>query len=277
MKDIFLSIFKTSEERLKNPFVGTFILSFLAFNWKPIIVLFLSNKKIENRIGYIVKNYSQIETLLYFPLIMALVYIIVLPYFMWLFESITFKSYKERNQNLYKSKLVDIDGKKSVALSEIELENLKADYKEKADLNNQINSLKNQLSDTEKLLNTTGERIDNLIKENNDLKTELVKKESTIDELYNRIDDSDIKIKNYYDDYKNTPRNTIHDFVDFFNKINTMDKNDKSQYLLDRFISQGLVKVSNDEYFLNGTKTEYYELTEKGLYFIRKANLDKII
>lgn len=45
MKDIFLSVFKTSEERLKNPFIGTFILSFIAFNWKAIFVLFVSEKK----------------------------------------------------------------------------------------------------------------------------------------------------------------------------------------------------------------------------------------
>jgi len=48
---------------------------------------------------------------------------------MWLFESLTFKSYKERNQNLYRSKIVDLDGKKLIALSEIELENIKAEAK----------------------------------------------------------------------------------------------------------------------------------------------------
>ena len=273
MKDIFISVFKSSEERLKNPFIGTFILSFIAFNWKPIVILLFSDKKIEEKIQIITRDYNDIENLLLYPLAVALIYIVFLPYLMWLFENLTFKSYKERNQNLYKNKLIDINGKKSIALSEIELENLKADYKEKADLNIQINFLKNQISDQDMIIRSSEERIENIIKENNELKNEIVKKDSTIDHLEYTINNNNSKFKNYYDEYKNSPKNTIRDFVNFFNRLNKQDKSDTSQYLNDRFIALGLINVSNNDV----TNDERYLITEKGLYFIKKANEEEII
>lgn len=275
MKDVILSVIKSSEERLKNPFIGTFILSFIAFNWKPITILFLSDQVIENRVKYMSNNFSEFEDLFMYPLIISLIYITIIPYLMWFFESITFKSYKERNRNIYRNKVVDIEGRKSVAISEIELEDLKADHKEKADLNNHINSLKIKLLDAEQLLKSTEQRGDKLIQENSELKNELVKKESTIDSLYLKIDDSDLQVKDYYDEYKNTPKNTIRDFVNNFFKINNFDSNKEGQYLLDRFISQGLLKVSTEDH--NGKKSEFYLITEKGLFFIKRANSEKII
>lgn len=192
---------------------------------------------------------------------------------MWLFENITFKSYKERNQNLYKNRLIDLDGKKRIALSEIELENIKADYKEKSDLNNQIISLKKQIDDQYNIIKSSEERVENIIQENNELKNELIKKDTTIDDLHHSINDNKLKFKSYYDEYKNSPKNTIRDFVNFCNKLNLSDKNDKSQYLMDRFISLGLIKVSTE----NLLKQERYIITEKGLYFIKRANEEEII
>lgn len=273
MKDIFLSVFKTSEERLKNPFIGTFILSFIALNWKSFSILLFSDKKIEDRINYITSNYSCVENLLIYPLLISILYIVLLPYLMWLFESITFKSYKERNQNLYKNKLIDLNGKKSIAQSEIELENLKADYKEKSDLNNQINFLKNQIKDQDNILKSTEERVETHIKENNELKNELIKRQTIIDSLQYTIQNNDSKFKNYFDEYRNSPKNTIRDFAKWFNRLNMVDNYEETQYLRDRFLALGLIKVLKQEI----TNEERYAITEKGLYFIKKANEEEII
>lgn len=277
MKDIFLSVFKTSEERLKNPFIGTFIISFIAFNWKAIAVFFLSNLTVEERINSISSDYSNICNLLIYPLLISLIYIVVIPYLMWIFEILTFKSYKERNQNLYKNKIIDINGKKTVAVGEIELENLKADYKEKADLNAQIQSLKAQIFNIEIDSKIKDEKLEELSNENSELKHDLNKKENSIDDLYRKLEDTELRTKNYYEEYSNTPKNTITDFVKNINLINSLNNKDNSQYLIDRFIAQGLIAISKGEYRLNGVKTEYFEITDKGLYFIKRANSDKII
>jgi len=53
IKEIYLSIKKTSTDRIKSPFYGVFILTWLAFNWQPVSILLFSELKMENRIGFI--------------------------------------------------------------------------------------------------------------------------------------------------------------------------------------------------------------------------------
>jgi hypothetical protein len=277
MKDIIMSIFKTSEERLKNPFIGTFILSFIALNWKPISVFLLSNQKIEERVIYVTDNYSNIFNILLYPLLISIFYLVVIPYIMWLFENLTFKSFKERNQNLYKNKLIDIDGKKIVAQSEIELENLKADFKEKADLNRQVDFLKEKLSEKDINIKKLEENVNELSSINNDLKKDVNGKERSINELYEKLEDSEIRTKNYYEEYANTPKNTIVDFVSILNRINKAEKSNENYIYIDRFIALGLLQMSKNENLSNNKKIEYIEITDKGLFFIKKAFNDKLI
>lgn len=272
-----MSIFKTSEERLKNPFIGTFILSFIALNWKPISVFLLSNQKIEERVIYVTDNYSNIFNILLYPLLISIFYLVAIPYIMWLFENLTFKSFKERNQNLYKNKLIDIDGKKIVAQSEIELENLKADFKEKADLNRQVDFLKEKLSEKDINIKKLEENVNELSSINNDLKKDVNGKERSINELYKKLEDSEIRTKNYYEEYANTPKNTIVDFVSILNRINKAEKSNENYIYIDRFIALGLLQMSKNENLSNNKKIEYIEITDKGLFFIKKAFNDKLI
>lgn len=80
MKDLIKTLFTTSSERLKNPFIGTFIFAWIAFNWKPISVLILSDDSIILRLKYIETEYSQISHQIWLPLLFALFYILILPY-----------------------------------------------------------------------------------------------------------------------------------------------------------------------------------------------------
>ncbi len=47
MKDIIKSFFEASRDRIKNPLIGTFIISWIAINWRPIMILIFSEKTIE--------------------------------------------------------------------------------------------------------------------------------------------------------------------------------------------------------------------------------------
>lgn len=273
MKDIFLSIFKTTEERLKNPFIGTFIISFIVYNWKPLSVFFLSSQKIEQRITFISNNYTDILNLLIYPLVTSVIYIVLLPYLMWLFESLVFKSYKERNQNLYKNKLIDINGKKSVAESEIELENLKANYKEMADLNSQLQLYKDQVVTKDLDIKALEDKIHDFTQLTNNLESKIQEKDKSINNLYIKLEDSEIKTRDYYDEYENTPENTVRDFVNNLHLINKADKNESNKFFIDRFIALGLLQVIKDE----KTRKEYIQITDKGLFYIKRASYSRII
>lgn len=76
IKEIYLSVIKTSNDRIKSPFYGVFILTWLAFNWQPISVLLFSELKIENRIGFINAIYP---FQLWLPLLVASFLAYILP------------------------------------------------------------------------------------------------------------------------------------------------------------------------------------------------------
>jgi hypothetical protein len=53
IKDIIDSFRQSSLERVKSPFLGAFVFSWIAFNWQPLIILVFSENKIEKRLGVI--------------------------------------------------------------------------------------------------------------------------------------------------------------------------------------------------------------------------------
>ena len=103
MKEFLNSLFQSSSERIKNPFIFSFIFSSIFFNWKTILTLLYSSKTIEDRIEYVSSCYVNINISLYYPLLFSLFYIILLPYLMWLFEKIVENIDNFSNAELEKS------------------------------------------------------------------------------------------------------------------------------------------------------------------------------
>lgn len=84
---------------------------------------------------------------------------------------------------------------------------------------------------------------------------------------------SDIKTGEYYDEYENTLEKTILDFVNNLHLINKADKTEDNTYFIDRFIALGLLQVTKDEI----PRKEYIQITDKGLFYIKKAFSSRII
>jgi hypothetical protein len=170
MKDIIRSFFDASRERIKNPLIGTFIISWIAINWRPIMILLFSEQKVENRIDYIIEQYSSIQTYFIIPFGIALIYVIILPYFMWAVDELIRKSTIGRKKNLLKQTIYDYEGKHQIAIAESKLEDLKAIVRDKADFNNQIEQLRNQLDERDETLQIQQMEIDQYKKELNEFK-----------------------------------------------------------------------------------------------------------
>lgn len=66
LKEYFSSTINTAAQRVSNPVFGAFSLSWLAFNWKSILFLFLSNSGIIEKITYISEN-SNWKTVALYP------------------------------------------------------------------------------------------------------------------------------------------------------------------------------------------------------------------
>lgn len=213
MKELLNTIFATSKERVSNPIIGTFIISWIAFNWKPIIFIIISDQKIEEKIAYIDLNFSNIGNILVFPLLAVILYVLVVPYINLLFEYLLEFSRIKRNMiSIAKQKQL-IENKKQLAIEEIRLEEAKTDFRERKNHNEMIENLQRQLEEkdnqlteeiekSEKLLtnaqqqlrqtnrqlqelsNSTRRQIDAHVKENQILQEHAMEKES---ELRNSI------------------------------------------------------------------------------------------
>lgn len=76
LKEIYLSVKKSSTERIKSPFYGVFILTWSAWNWKPLSILLFSDLKMTQRIELIDRSY---DFKLLIPLIFAAALAYLLP------------------------------------------------------------------------------------------------------------------------------------------------------------------------------------------------------
>ncbi|KMI48615.1 hypothetical protein SM94_05260 [Klebsiella pneumoniae] len=76
--DLFNSLKTTLSERTKSYYIGSFIFSWITFNWTIPLILLFSSKDIEGKINY-VSNTININSALWYPAAMSLVLSILLP------------------------------------------------------------------------------------------------------------------------------------------------------------------------------------------------------
>lgn len=182
MKELLNTIFATSKERVSNPIIGTFIISWIAFNWKPIIFIIISNQKIEEKIAYIDLNFSNIGNILVFPLLAVILYVLVVPYINLLFEYLLEFSRIKRNMiSIAKQKQL-IENKKQLAIEEIRLEEAKTDFRERKNHNELVESLQKQLVEKDNQITAEIEKSESLLA---DVRHQLQRTTRQIEELSN--------------------------------------------------------------------------------------------
>ena len=108
-------------ERLTSPFYGTLIISWLIWNWRIIyLTIFVSEKNIkEDKISYIMENFSDIEHILIYPLISTVLLILIIPFITngayWV--SLLFNQWKTNKRNeVQKKELLTLE--QSISLRE---------------------------------------------------------------------------------------------------------------------------------------------------------------
>jgi hypothetical protein len=121
-KELLFSFFEASRERLKNPAIGTFALSWIAINWRFVAVLFFSDNKLEDRIRIIEECYLNLSLNLWYPLITSGIYLFILPNVMALVDALSRWAISFRKQISNKHKLEDVLAKQEIAVEERSLE-----------------------------------------------------------------------------------------------------------------------------------------------------------
>jgi hypothetical protein len=258
MKELLSTFLETSKDRLKNPFISSFILSWLAFNWKPLFIILFSSKNIENKILLIETKHVSIFLNLWLPLSFALFYIILLPYLMWLLEELSTKAIKARKTNFINQKVFDIQNNQNIAKEEVSLENIRANYKEKADLNKQIENLKSQILEKDSKIKELNDDMTKLKNEYQEMST-IIQNQSP--EQKTTMDHA--VLEQEYNEFNNA------DMYEYFQEVGTSIRtkgkfpSNINDLIIEKYKLSDLITKEYD----SDRDTTYHVFTDKGNYF----------
>jgi hypothetical protein len=270
MKEFISNLFKVSNERLKNPLIFSFLLSWLAFNWRPIFTLILSDKNIEDRISYISENFNEIHFNLYYPLIFSIGYVLLLPYFTWLIESLVQYAKIGRKRNLISEQLSDLRDKQKLAREEFKYEQEKAGNAEMSQLNSNIQELTKNNTEKDKIIERLKIDLTESKKEQKKLE-QYISLESPESTEFN--EEMKKKLDKEYEEFLNTEVSTY--FEEIGSEISQFKSipNNIDKIVIEKLIYSGLVKKIDDE----ENQRVYYILTNKGKHFWKNYVLSKRI
>lgn len=122
------SVRKNFEQRLSNPLLGAFSVSWTFINWKAITILLVSNKDIESKIELLEKNYSDVNHLLWFPLASSLILTILLPWVSYFIQSIQELVNKKRSLKKIQYDTDLLKAKEGLVTIQSKLDHVKASH-----------------------------------------------------------------------------------------------------------------------------------------------------
>lgn len=170
--ELVKSTIDSSKDRLKTPIVGSYICSFIIFNWRPILILLFSDEKVEQRIKtvnlYFDTWYWTLISII-IPLLMVGVYTFLIPMLMvWVDEKLR-PTKEARITGIYLNKKFTIEKKIGYAALEFQLKQSETGSKKMEDLQDEIKALQ----ETNEQITTTNknsiEQLNSKLREANDL------------------------------------------------------------------------------------------------------------
>lgn len=157
MKEILLSINDSLKQRFKSPFIGAYVISFFVYNWWPVSIYLRSDKKIEDIVKHLTKEYSNGLAYLV-PLLFAVVYVAALPYINAFFDSVSMKANLYRIKNRSKVKLEGLEQDVKTAELERRVADVRAGTTEKATLLLKLEHTEKQVAELNQLLKEQEEK-----------------------------------------------------------------------------------------------------------------------
>lgn len=139
LRDIFASFRQTSLERVKSPFLGAFVFSWIGFNWQMLAILFFRKNSIEERLKFINSNFD-VWNYLSAPLCTSALIAFLLPQINKAITKIQDKPNSETIELTLSSKIRVAELQQSIA--EIEARKKLADKKEERYIEESISLIK---------------------------------------------------------------------------------------------------------------------------------------
>ena len=125
LKDFLPSIKKSFDDRMTNPIVGAFTLSWCMANWKIFLILFFSDKAIEDKISVIEKSYTSLSTILYYPMFFTALYLVAFPWLLLFVQNVQEAAISRRKSKKIKEDVAYLKEKISLAEAESKFDEVK--------------------------------------------------------------------------------------------------------------------------------------------------------
>ena len=263
VSEIFHSAKDSISKKSESPLIGAFLTAWIIWNWQPIMYFFFLNQDISQKIEKVLSYKSWLDQFL-FPLIIAIFYILVLPYIQILFTLLLKKSESFQNKTILEKKKQISDEEHNQKLDlinkKIELENKEKYLREQSAINTQINDLNEQIKSKEKEIKNLMEIQsierrnfeDRIEREKQDffnklssLKTELQEERNEKEDLFQKL--SSLKTKLQEVEKNNTINNT-------FTRVN----NPFAEVAKDNMINNPFAKVTKN----NTINNPFAEITK---------------
>ncbi|MCD0480463.1 hypothetical protein LPB90_18645 [Chryseobacterium sp. LC2016-29] len=251
-------------DRFRNPYILTFLISWILFNWKPISFFIFSKGNVEYKIKFIITHYSDSLNYFFYPFGITLLYLFALPYLNMINEWFILFSIKKRANFIASQAIHKIDKDTEIAAKEIVKEfkiskarNAENENKTIKDLNQMITELQRNLS-TER-----SEKQEIILQYENDIQDI---KDTNLKVVENLNKESS-NIKNQYDQLKTIALDQENKFS---KKINDAEKKyEISEFLYNRMKDpvDKLIKLNNNrsifETFEEDSDAIYYDIENK--------------
>jgi hypothetical protein len=153
--ELLETLFSTANQRIKSPFFGSFIFSWILINWKPIFYFSFSDDKISVKIKNIEASYEFIQNSLLYPLLLSFIYVVFFPYINQFIHWLTTKAESSKREEYHRLKIEQIRNSQTLAEEEKNLEDIRSGNRDISQLNERINLL---IKDNERLKETIQNR-----------------------------------------------------------------------------------------------------------------------
>ena len=200
-KELFTSTASTAVQRVKNPALGAFAMSWCAFNWKSLLFLFLSDANVAEKITYISSN-STWKTVIGYPCVSVILICGFLPWVNTLISkwqakpldnNDSIENHRKAKQILRATRLQRLQAKKDVMYDKV-----------KTGAEKDIQTMKEQITESQVRMGTLTEERDNAISllqdeisKTSQLEKTITKQNGHISMLQNDINKLRSKVEEY--------------------------------------------------------------------------------
>jgi hypothetical protein len=143
-RDYLKSFLDNIRNRVSNPFIGAYSLSFIIYNWKSFFIVILSGLSIEDRINYVENNYTTVWTFLV-PLFMAGVYLLLMPWLNIFLDWVVGRAQSKIHSKYHTDKTNKLKNEVELARLEFEIQDARSGARDRSDLIDQVESLKSKV------------------------------------------------------------------------------------------------------------------------------------